>query len=83
MYAVAAVIGVTIDPANGAHLTFVQNTLVYLIATLVVLAAPVTGVVLSVHPARMGSRSGKAALAAGVLLVFGALAVMIPSLVSW
>jgi UPF0716 family protein affecting phage T7 exclusion len=33
--------------------------------------------------ARTGSRSGWAALAMGILLVLGALALIIPSLVSW
>ena len=82
-YLVAAVIGVTIDPANGAHLTFAQNTLIYSIVTVVVLAAPVTAVVLAVRPARMGSTSARAAFGVGILLIVGALAMMIPSLVSW
>lgn len=73
----------TLDPENGTHLTFVQNTLCYLADTAVPLAAPVTAVALAASPARKGSRSGRVALGVAIALVVGALALMIPSLISW
>jgi len=83
-YAVAAMIGVTLDPATPEQgRTFLQNTLCYGIATLVVLIAPVTAVALAIHPARAGSSSGRVAFVIGVALVLGAIALMAPSLLSW
>jgi hypothetical protein len=83
-YAVAAMIGVTLDPATPLQArSFAQNTLCYGVATLVALIAPVIAVVLAVHPAQAGSRSGRVALVVAILLVLGVLALMIPSLISW
>jgi hypothetical protein len=77
------VIGVTIDSANGAHLSFAQHTIIHSAVISVVLAAPVAGMLLALSPERMGSRSGKGALVDSVLLVFGGFAMTVPSLDSW
>jgi hypothetical protein len=83
-YAIAAMIGVTLDPATPTQTrSFAQNTLCWGIATLVALSAPIAAVVLALPPARAGTRSGKAALVAGILVLLGVLALMIPSLISW
>ena len=83
-YAVAAMIGVTLDPATPLQTrSFAQNTLCYGATALVALIAPVVAVVLAVHPARAGSRSGKVALVVAIVLVLGVLALVIPSLISW
>jgi len=68
-YAVAGLIGVTLDPAGPSTVTAAQRALVWGVAGAVWLAAPVAGVALAVRPARSASRSGVAALVASSVLV--------------
>jgi uncharacterized membrane protein YhaH (DUF805 family) len=76
-YAVAAVIGVTLDPATGPGPTLAEKAVVFSIAGLVWLAAPIATVLLAFRPARSGNRSGIAALVVGVLLLVAMLALTI------
>jgi uncharacterized membrane protein len=83
-YAVAGLLGVTLDPATPQQTrTFPQNLLCYGVATLIVLIAPLAGIVLSLRPARAGSTSGRVALVVSSVLALGALSLMVPNLVTW
>ena len=82
-YGIAAAIGATLDPANGATLTFAQNFLVYGIASIVWLAAPVSAVVLAARRLERSNVSAIAALATGVLALSVLLFVSVANLASW
>jgi hypothetical protein len=83
-YAVAGMIGVTLDPATPLQgRTFLQNALCYGTATVVALVAPVIAACFAVAPARDGNRAGRIAFVVAVLAALGVLALMVPSLVSW
>jgi len=81
-YAVAAVIGVTLDPASGPGPSLAEKTVVFSIAGLVWLAAPIATVVLAFGPARSGNRSGFAAFVVGVLLLLAMLTLTIANIAS-
>jgi len=82
-YAIAALLGVTLDPANGPRLAAWQNAAIWTIAGVVMMAAPVGAILCALGPARAGSRSGLAALVVASLVLCGTLAITISSLVSW
>jgi hypothetical protein len=81
-YAVAAILGVTLDPSEGPALTAGQNAIVYSIAGIVWLAAPAAAVALASRPARAGSRSGRAAFVVGGLLLVAGLVLLVSTLVN-
>ena len=81
-YGVAAVMGVTLDPATGPRPTTSDLAIVFSIAGLVWLAAPTAAVILALGPAKSGNRSGIAALIVGVLLLIAMLALTITNIAS-
>ncbi len=68
-YAVAGLIGVTLDPATGPGPTIGQNFVVWSIGSLCWFAPPVAAIVLARRPASARNRAARAALAVGGLLV--------------
>lgn len=80
-YAVAAVMGVTLDPASGPGPSGTERAIVFSIAGVVWLAAPVVAVVLAVRPAQSGNRSGVAALVVGAVMVVAMVALTIANLI--
>ena len=76
-YAVAAVIGVTLDPATGPGPNFVERLIIWSVASVVWLAAPFGAVLLARRPARVGSRSGIAALIVGSVILAAAVALSV------
>jgi hypothetical protein len=79
-YAVAGVAGVTLDPATGPGPKTSEKLIVYSIAGLVWIAAPIATLVLAWKPARSGNRSATAAFAVGILLLGVMLTVTITSI---
>lgn len=80
-YAVAAVIGVTLDPATGPGPSFVERLIIWSVASLAWLAPPVGAVLLARRPARAGSRSGLAALIVGSALLAATIALSVWAIV--
>jgi len=79
-YGVAAIMGVTLDPATGPGPTTTDKAIVFSIAGLVWLAPPTAAVVLAVRPAKSMNGSGIAALIVGALLFAGMLALTITNI---
>ncbi len=73
-YGVAAVMGVTLDPATGPGPSLGERMIIWLAASLVWLAAPVAAVLFARH-IRHESRSGAVAFVVGWVVL--ALAVML------
>jgi hypothetical protein len=81
-YAVAGVMGVTLDPPPYPGPTATERAIVFSIAGLVWLAAPTAAVLFAVRPARSRNRSGVAALVVAGLLLIAMLALTIANLTS-
>jgi hypothetical protein len=69
MYIVAALMGVIIEPADGQHASLAQRVVILGISGLVWLVAPAVGFVRARRAATGGSRSGRVALVASILLL--------------
>ncbi len=79
-YGVAALIGVTLDPATGPGPTVWQNFIVWSIGSICWFAPPVAAIVFARAPARAGNRAGIAALVVGAVLVAAGIALYVASL---
>lgn len=81
-YGIAAILGVTLDPATGPGPSTGENLVIWGIAGLFWLAPPALGIRLAVGPARAGSRSGLAASIVGGILLVAGLGLLVVSIVN-
>ena len=81
MYIVAALLGVTIEPATGRHTSMLNRVVILGITGLVWLVVPVIAVVRARQASKAGSRSARVALVVSTVLFLITLSMTIGTIV--